>query len=340
MHKPGVWLGMHVKRGATAADETATARDNSTRKTGSLLPAIERAEQQLSAYSRDGSPPLFQLFVTGPHSPRPCITPEEVQEIGRRWPGQTIIHGAYIDNAWTPAAVSNIKRELRIASEMSGLGVVVHLGSGAARNIETAITELSDAGPQTLWFEINSAKPGPNTFETPEKLAVFFGRATAARDAATRGHPKRAITPLEGALKTSTAPVPSQRPERARNAVNSTGGAGGLRLALMVDTAHLWACGVSLAEAGPARRWLAEVAKIGVPIGFHLNDTTTALGSGVDRHATVGDGNIWGGGRTSGLLAVLEFAAKNMCPVIIEGGTAREPIQDIRKLSELAGHTL
>lgn len=67
------------------------------------------------------------------------------------------------------------------------------------------------------------------------------------------------------------------------------------RLGVCLDTAHLFAAGY---DVGKPKAWDAVIRDAGRLIGlrqilaFHLNDSKTALGSRVDRHAHIGQGLI------------------------------------------------
>jgi deoxyribonuclease IV len=67
------------------------------------------------------------------------------------------------------------------------------------------------------------------------------------------------------------------------------------RLGLCIDTAHLFAAGHDIRTA---KGWNAAIGEVASSVGieqilaFHLNDSKTALGSRVDRHAHIGQGQI------------------------------------------------
>lgn len=67
------------------------------------------------------------------------------------------------------------------------------------------------------------------------------------------------------------------------------------RLAICLDTAHLFAAGYDIRTA---KGWEAAIAEVDSVVGidqivaFHLNDSKTELGSCVDRHAHIGKGHI------------------------------------------------
>ncbi|MCS7089979.1 MAG: deoxyribonuclease IV [Verrucomicrobiota bacterium] len=67
------------------------------------------------------------------------------------------------------------------------------------------------------------------------------------------------------------------------------------RLALCLDTAHLWAAGYDLRTAAAWEKVVEEVDRlIGLKeiVAFHLNDSKAGLGARVDRHEHIGRGRI------------------------------------------------
>lgn len=126
-----------------------------------------------------------------------------------------------------------------------------------------------------------------------------------------------------------------------------------VRVGVCFDTAHLWGNGVPLSTRAETEEFLTMVP-IEIPVMFHLNDSAVLRGSGVDRHAPVGGGVIWGGvtpikeripsTRTksgtsmttryvcdqtkvlpyheSGAAAIIEFAERHSLVVILESGAS------------------
>ena len=93
-----------------------------------------------------------------------------------------------------------------------------------------------------------------------------------------------------------------------------------------VDTAHLWGAGVDVRKYADMKKWLD---KLKYPICmFHLNGSSSALGSGKDKHEVAGgpDDCIWGDQHEKGLInydnsgirAVVEYAKKHDIPMICE----------------------
>jgi deoxyribonuclease-4 len=66
------------------------------------------------------------------------------------------------------------------------------------------------------------------------------------------------------------------------------------RLAICLDTAHLFAAGYDIRTPKGWDAALAELKSVGLEqiVAFHLNDSKTELGSHVDRHAGIGAGKI------------------------------------------------
>jgi deoxyribonuclease IV len=70
---------------------------------------------------------------------------------------------------------------------------------------------------------------------------------------------------------------------------------GGDQMGICFDTCHAFSAGYDLStDAGYDSVWAAFEARLGfAPLrAFHLNDSKTALGSGVDRHEEIGDGTL------------------------------------------------
>lgn len=108
------------------------------------------------------------------------------------------------------------------------------------------------------------------------------------------------------------------------------------RLGVCIDTCHLFAAGYDIRKRDGWDRALDECARevgIGRVLAFHLNDARSGLGSGLDRHETIGEGNLtlrpfrW-------LLADRRFAR---VPKVLETPKDPEPLMDRRNLARLRG---
>jgi deoxyribonuclease-4 len=106
------------------------------------------------------------------------------------------------------------------------------------------------------------------------------------------------------------------------------------RLGICIDTAHLFAAGYDIRKR---RAWdkamNSLVALVGLEniLGFHLNDSKTALGSRVDRHAHIGQGKI---GRAGFRHIVNDPRFKNH-PGCLETPKSVELTEDVQNLATL-----
>src|SRR5208282_1814710 len=240
-----------------------------------------------------------QIFATGPRNSHETLTASDRTYIKTLTTGASpipiIIHGAYIDNPWTRSAgaVPNIRREMEIAAEIGIDGVIVHLGAGA----------LNDDMLRTVLMDI----------------------ATVSADA------RRDVTLYLEINTAKASPATYETPAKIRRLFERIDGIGApIRCGLCVDTAHVFSCGVSFADYTPTIKWLNALPD--VPTMFHLNDSASTLGSGIDKHEALLRGNIWrafdvpGGAHDkspiedSGLEAILEYATANKSLVILERG--------------------
>lgn len=267
--------------------------------------------------------PCCQIFVVGPRNHHMNINNKEKDELAKyiaKTKIPLVIHGAYIDNPWNkkPGSVHNIKIEMRIAHEIGACGVVIHLGPGATNEdvleyVLSSIDKLDDEikSDTILWLEINSTKPSENSFETPEKLYALFERIN-----------HKLNHRLDSKLDSKSDSKPDSKLD------SKLDGKSNLKIGLVVDTAHLYACGVSLATYDDAKDWFDELRRLlpNVPIMIHLNDSGSKLGSGIDKHELLTTGNIWSAYsddgnlpiHRSGIVAILQWAEKNHINVILE----------------------
>ncbi len=93
----------------------------------------------------------------------------------------------------------------------------------------------------------------------------------------------------------------------------------GERLGVCLDSCHLLASGYEVRDAAAFKQVVDEYDRV---VGLerlralHLNDSKTALGSNVDRHATLGDGEIG----EDGLRVFLSEKRFKGLPVLLETG--------------------
>jgi deoxyribonuclease-4 len=111
------------------------------------------------------------------------------------------------------------------------------------------------------------------------------------------------------------------------------------RLAVCVDTCHVFAAGYDIRSAGGYGRTFEELDRlvgVGRVVALHLNDSKAPLGSRVDRHQHIGRGRI--GLRGFGRL--LRDERWRGVPMVLEtpkGEDLREDVENLRVLRKLAG---
>jgi deoxyribonuclease-4 len=106
------------------------------------------------------------------------------------------------------------------------------------------------------------------------------------------------------------------------------------RLAVCVDTCHLFAAGYDIRTATGYRKTMRELDNVvGAErvVAFHLNDSKTPLGSRVDRHAHIGQGQI---GR-AGFRRVLRDGRWGGLPMVLETPKSDDLHEDVENLRVL-----
>lgn len=106
------------------------------------------------------------------------------------------------------------------------------------------------------------------------------------------------------------------------------------RLGVCIDTCHLFAAGYDIRRAAGYREAIDECAQaVGLSrvLAFHLNDAKAGLGSGLDRHANIGEGFL-GRGPFRLVLNDPRFART---PKVLETPKEPEPEADLRNLATL-----
>ncbi len=112
--------------------------------------------------------------------------------------------------------------------------------------------------------------------------------------------------------------------------------AGGERLGVCLDTCHVFAAGYELrTAAGYAETMAAFDARVGLQRlkAVHLNDCKGELGSGVDRHAHIGQGQIG----LDGFRLVLNDARLDGLPGLLETPKEEDLHEDRENLAVLRG---
>lgn len=242
---------------------------------------------------------MMQVFIGSPRSNTPnpnAAKLKEAQEIHDFLKAndkiELVIHGAYVNNPWsidkaidTPhKRVDGIINEAYLAAKSGALGVIIHTSGNTTQNLEAVLVSLFNRWREkikedikpTVIFENHCSIDIPTTFTYPEQINELM---------------------------------------RSVNEINAKHG-NPFNFAFCVDTAHLWACGLSFTKAEDVKKWFAGI-KFDNLFMVHLNDSIRAFGAGIDYHAVITKGNIWKDDR-SGLKYLVEYCAKNKIRTVME----------------------
>ncbi len=210
-----------------------------------------------------------------------------------------VAHAAYLVNL---AAPDRVDREKSIASlaatargveRLDGLGAVTHLGSRMGATRGAALRRIATAVQQVL-------------DRTRQAMILLENSAGAG------GHVGARFEDLADILREVDDP----------------------RVGICLDTAHLYAAGWDLRTPDGVHTMVRTFEQV---VGWHhvfllhLNDSTGALGSGLDRHENIGEG--WIG--LDGFRAFMAHPRVRMIPGIIETPGFDRKGPDRRNLSRL-----
>jgi deoxyribonuclease-4 len=230
--------------------------------------------------------------------------------------GPIAIHASYLVNLAGPdptfgeRSASVLRSELEVAPSFGARFVNVHIGSHRGTDVATGIGRLADGVARTLG-EVDDA---------PDGATLVLENASGGGDALGSS-----IEELAAILDAIAARgVPSRR------------------VAVCLDTAHLWGAGYPISDRAGVDRLIDEVDRL---IGLdrlamiHLNDSKAALGSRADRHQHVGAGLIG----AAGLGAILRDPRLIRVPYYLETPGMDEgydAVNTARVRDLLAGRTL
>lgn len=265
----------------------------------------QNVESSITRLRQKGFIPCAQIFTMSPRSAVSLLNPtstEELKLIATETP--IVIHSGYYNVPWQnkPGSIAGLKRECNDASVIGAIGVVVHLAEHAKVGAKDVIPQFDDC---SIFLEVNTMKEANAMYATPEKLGEMVRIAYEARGTA--------------------------------------------RIGVCIDTAHLHACGVKLFTEDDASAYFGEYDDMiapyerqGLVTMLHLNDSHTMLGSGIDKHNTLGEGSIWGPAvrknkpiAETGLSTVLEWAQGRRCVTILERNDGRGIESDLTLLRSL-----
>lgn len=110
----------------------------------------------------------------------------------------------------------------------------------------------------------------------------------------------------------------------------------GLKFGICIDTCHIYSSGYDLGDEKIMADYLETIDSIGCPVLVHLNDSMGELGSGVDRHNTLGT-KIWTRERCSSLLLLLQ--KKWDCIMEMDQEKYKESLVFVNYVLEMSGES-
>lgn len=174
-----------------------------------------------------------------------------------------LAHGSYLLNMAAPAAEARKKTVTAIVDELErceALGIealVVHPGAHMQEGV--------DLGVERIVSSLNDVHAATAGFRARVALETTAGQGSSI------GHE---IVHLGRIIQGVAAPE---------------------RVAVCVDTCHVFAAGYDIREADKYEAMIEELERhVGISriVGIHTNDSLTECGSRVDRHAHIGQGKI------------------------------------------------
>jgi deoxyribonuclease IV len=271
---------------------------------GGLDRAVERAE----AIGCE----TMQVFNQSPRSWRPTkYGPAHFEKFRARFAGSPVqsvfVHAAYLINCASDDAelrrrsLESLAHALRIGDEIEAGGVILHPGSGKGAPPEKALGLIGDALEQVL--------------TQSERCPLLLENTAGAGDTVGRSFEELAAV------------------------IERAGGNG--RLGICLDSCHLLASGHDVRDSEQLATVVDDYDRVlGLErlLCLHLNDSKTPIGSNVDRHANLGEGELG----EDGIRVFLAEPRFQGLPVLLEvpgpegKGTDRGQIEIAKRLRDEA----
>lgn len=208
----------------------------------------------------------MQVFASSPRAWKvPPIAEAEVEkfraEAERAGMGPTVVHGKYLCAIGSPdpelvqKSIDALTAELQSAEKLGALGVIFHPASHRGQGFDAALPQFTDAMKKVL-------------DDAPGEALLMLETSAGSGD-----HIGSKFNELAQIIKS----VDNER------------------VAVCLDTQHVWAAGFNIADPEGLEKTLKEFDnEIGLDLlrSVHANDSKRELGSSVDRHDNIGEGLI------------------------------------------------
>jgi deoxyribonuclease IV len=213
----------------------------------------------------------------------------------------TATHAAYLINLAGPEpgswsrSVDVLAAELRMAALYDARLVNMHVGSHRGSGFEAGRHRLAQGIARA--FEIEGPGEAAEASQRPDGASDPADGAADRADGASDGEgpARRPVLVLENSAGSGDGMGTTVEELGAILEALDEAGAPMARIAVCLDTAHLWAAGYDISRPDVIDAVLADCDRRLGPerlAMLHLNDSKAALGSRLDRHEHIGAGRI------------------------------------------------
>jgi deoxyribonuclease-4 len=230
----------------------------------------------------------LQIFASGPQSWRPgthdgAATAAMKARAAECGIDTVFLHGVYLINLATAdqtllnRSTGSLKQYLKFCDATGALGTIFHVGSHRGAGFDAVLPQIAGAIERVL-------------DATPEQTWLIL--ENSAGQGGTVG----------------------SRFAELRAIIDA---AGSERVKVCLDTCHLYAAGYDIATPDGCAATMDEFAEtVGLDrlVAVHANDCKAGLGSGLDRHENIGEGQIG----LDGFRTILGHSAFRSAPFILE----------------------
>ncbi len=230
----------------------------------------------------------FQIFASSPRmwSAKPiadAVADKYAAEMKRTGMGPTVLHGKYLvalgsaDPELLAKSEIALQADVAAANKLRALGVIFHPASHRGQGFDAIVDQFATSVQRILENE-------------PGDSLLMLETSAGAGD-----HIGSSFAELGILIK----------------AIGSD------RVAVCLDTQHVWAAGYNIAEVDTLNEAMDEFDReIGIDLlrSVHANDSMRELGSSVDRHENIGEGLIG----TAGLATLMSHEAFERVPFYLE----------------------
>ncbi|MFA5177222.1 MAG: TIM barrel protein [Candidatus Paceibacterota bacterium] len=260
------------------------ARASTTSKRRDYVRAIDEAYAIITESVPDVCP-CCALFISGPRNSHVNVSHEVARMIGARATGCVLFHAAYVDLPFSATDAQD----------------------AVFARIDTIVTTCMEARADVV---IHTS----SRFFDYETCAFVVPRLLQC----VRAHGREAREYGRIFLETMSFDERFANPD-AINDIFARFFDGEPNIGMCVDTAHIWAAGADISTRESCTAWFEALAPT-FPIALHLNDSYNPLGTHRDKHACLGEGEIWNASSRAndGYIAILLWAREHGVHIILE----------------------